>query len=408
MGIAEDMPGAGGESRVATKGSSKDLTIRDPNTGQTRTLARGSCVMTYRGRTIVLENAPGKRIVSIKMYASRTDKDPLDTSYRKLIAEFDKKGAPAIWEADLLARWYDPSDSTVRFRLRIPHARYSSWRENSSTSVSATRSGQKLDDRLELVLDPKLKAPEPRPGETPSGLPVINSAVVSSQNDWSIDEVRQKGRPSTKRQAAVTIACMAMITVFFLMGGIWLIAAAPALAFMLVDTGFYVQAVDRWGAVLKLDRAIAQHRSTSLPAPATAPAPTPHADEWDAIRKAIAEHAPDKDDGLARAEMRIRSLLEAPAGSINPIVVEATARISNGLRDLVAAHRTPAAMATPEEGRSLAERLADSVCALGTEAEDARLVAFRDAVFDFDTTTRYIESRSDPMLRPIEAGTTKT
>jgi hypothetical protein len=402
MGMIETIGGTGDGRPTPGKSPSKDLTIVDPNTGETRTLAKGSCLLMHRGRRIVLENAPGKRIVSIKMEASRTDKDALHTASRRLYVEFDKKGAPAVWEAELLARWYDPSDSTVRFRLRIPHARYASWRENSSTSVSATRATQKLDDRLELVLDPKLEAPEPRPDETPSGLPVTNGAVVPAQTGWSVDEVRRKGRPSTKRQTFVTVACLGMIAVFFLLGGTWLIPMALPLAFMLVDTGYYVQALDRWKAVVKLDRAMDGRESKPLPAP------IPHAEEWETIRDAVARHAPDRADGLARAEMRVRSLLEAPAHSVNPVVIDATARISNGLRDLVAAHRTPAAMATPDESRSLAERLADSVCALGSEAEDARLVAFRDAVFDFDTTTRYIESRSEPMLRPVEDGTART
>lgn len=365
---------------------------------------KGTCVIVHRGCEVLMESGPGKRIVSVKFDVSRSDKDPIGTAYRKLTSEFEKGGAPAIYEVDLLAKWYDPSDSTVKVRLRIPHVKYASWRENSFTSITSTRALQRIDDRLDVTFDAKLpviaKSTEiaSQVARTKEAIPVVKRSHAAGEQDWSVDEVRAAGTPSTMKQTIVTMACMGMMALMFLLGGNWLIAMGPIAGFMLVDTGFYVKKRDRWRAVRDLDRAIAARRDA---APAL-DVPKPFASEWDAIRGAVSLHAPNRAEDLARAEMRVRSLLDANAPSINPVVVEAVARIGNGLRDLVAAYRTPASIATSDEARTLTERLADSICALGVEAEDARVVAFRDAVFDFDATTRYIESRNDPMLRIVD------
>ena len=371
----------------------------DPVTGQERELPKGSCVIVHRGHEVVMENAPGRRIVSVKIDVWRSDEDPITKAYDKLMVELDRNGAPAAHEVSLLAKWYDPSDSTVKFRLRIPHARYASWRENTFVSVSPTRALQKIDDRVDIMFDGSLPTTKARSrqerGLVGKEAPVPPAPVSDDWNTgWDIDRVRRSGPPSGLRQTIESSACLAVLAVIFMLGGNWLIAMGPVLAFLLVDGAFFAQARDRWKAVKAIDLANESQRRDA--AHALTPPPS---DEWDVVRGAIAEHAPDRVDEVARAEMRIRSLLEAPVASVNPIVAEATGRIDNGLRTIVAAHRAPASIATEGEAALLASRLADSICALGTEAEDARLVAFRDAVFDFDATARYIEARNDASLR---------
>ena len=371
----------------------------DPVTGQERELPKGSCVIVHRGHEVVMENAPGRRIVSVKIDVWRSDEDPMTKAYDKLMVELDRNGAPAAHEISLLAKWYDPSDSTVKFRLRIPHARYTSWRDNTFVSVSPTRSLQKIDDRIDIVFDGSLPTTKAQPTQrsrlVKADVPAVPAPVSDDwKTDWDIDRVRRNGPPSGVRQTILSTACLAALAVLFLMGGNWLIATAPVLAFLLVDGASFAQTRNRWKAVKAIDLANETQRRKAVHA--LVPPPS---DEWDVVRGAVAEHAPDRVDEVARAEMRIRSLLEAPVKSVNPLVTEAIGRIENSLRTLVAAHRAPASMATEQEAALLAGRLADSICALGAESEDARLVAFRDAVFDFDATARYIEARNDATLR---------
>lgn len=371
----------------------------DPVTGQEIELPKGSCVIVHRGHETVMENAPGRRIVSVKIDVWRSDEDPITKAYDKLMVELDRNGAPAAHEVSLLAKWYDPSDSTVKFRLRIPHARYASWRENTFVSVSPTRALQKIDDRIDIVFDGSLPTTKARARQgralAAADVPAVPAPVSNDWNTgWDIDRVRRSGPPSGLRQTIASSACLAALVVLFMLGGNWLIAMGPVLAFLIVDGAFFAQARDRWKAVRAIDLANENQRRNAVRA-----LNPPPSDEWDVVRGAVTEHAPERTEEVARAEMRIRSLLEAPVASINPLVTEATGRIENSLRTLVAAHRAPASMATEQEAALLAARLADSICALGSEAEDARLVAFRDAVFDFDATARYIEARNDASLR---------
>jgi hypothetical protein len=373
--------------------------VIDPVTGQERELPKGSCVIVHRGHETVMENAPGRRIVSVKIDVWRSDEDPITKAYDKLMVELDRNGAPAAHEVSLLAKWYDPSDSTVKFRLRIPHARYASWRENTFVSVSPTRALQKIDDRVDILFDGSLPTTKARTRQgraaVTSDAPAAPAPVSDDWNTgWDIDRVRRNGPPSGVRQTIASSACLAVLAVLFMMGGNWLIAMAPVLAFLMVDGAFFAQARNRWKAVRAIDLANENQRQNAVRT-----LTPPPSDEWDVVRGAVTEHAPDRVDEVARAEMRIRSLLETPVASVNPIVTEATGRIGNSLRTLVAAHRAPASMATEQEAALLASRLADSICALGAEAEDARLVAFRDAVFDFNATARYIEARNDASLR---------
>jgi hypothetical protein len=365
--------------------------ITKPDAVGTVKRPKGTCVIIHRGCEVVMESGPGKRIVSVKFDVSRSDRDPIGTAYGKLTSEFEKGGAPAIYEVDLLAKWYDPSDSTVKVRLRIPHAKYASWRENSFTSITSTRALQRIDDRLDVTFDDKL--PVTAPSEQALKQVTRKSGQqqpVEKAQAVPLAAVRTTVRPDYRRQAVITLMSIAATYCFLSLGGLFVALAGVSVGFFIVHSCFFYDAFRK--------QALGIGTVAATPAVGVSAAPR-RSEEWDVVRAAIAEHAASRADEVARAEMRIRGLLESNAPSLNPIVIESTARIANGLRDLVAAHRAPASMATPEEAAGLAGRLADSICALGVEAEDARVVAFRDAVFDFDATTRYIESRNDPILR---------
>lgn len=357
---------------------------------------KGSCTLSHRGVEFVMHNPPGRRIVSVSYYVPRYDAEPLATGSRKLKEDLGRHGCPSEEEAVVFARWYDPSDETARFRVGIPHARFTSWRDRSNGSVSPTRSNQRLDDRIEVLTD----------GIGPSAAPskeVVGAAPRATPVAWSATDLRTSpvrttsplnallpvGRSTPLRQVAMLWSLVVGVAVTSIMGGALIFVAGTLIVYMMLDIASYYMKIE---TIAPAPHPNMRDRSKDRP----------ESTEWDAVRKAVSLHAPGRADEVARAEMRVRSLVDSTVPTTNQSVVESIARISGGLRTLVQAHRGPASIATGSEAGQLAERLADSVVALGCEAEDARLIAFRDASVDFETAARLIQARNDRSLSIVD------
>ncbi len=348
----------------------------------------GSCTIVHRGVSTLLRNEPGKRIVSVKIDVPPSDKDPLSSAARRLAEETSRTNRPSRKEVEVLAAWYEPSDSTVRIRARIPHSRFTRWRDNTFISVSPTRRVQRVDDRINVSFgDVVQRSVESTP------------ARMLTEQEGRRDRIRT-GSMLDGFPGPVTIGMTVLASGLYLLGIPWIPLAIALL--LLVTTG-----MSRAKTTIRKRRGVHIARNDGPMRLENDEAITKDQDTTDAERNArwrnvadvISTNAPDRVDDVTRARMRIEALLQTSNNSVNPIVIESISRVSSGLDGLVSTHGTASSVAVGEERVMLAMRLADGMVRLGEEAEDARLIAFRDAMAGFDATTRWIESRNDQTFR---------
>jgi hypothetical protein len=355
-------------------------------------------ILRHRDKEYVLTAWAGVRIVSYNVDAFGQGADAVDRSFASMKAELATV-CPNAYEATILAAWFDPTAEVMRFRIRMPYDRYIAWKRASMDPVTATRSAQTIPDEIDLYVANRLTEKLARlsltsHSEDAKALQRAASdakTVAPADGDGGIGTVASTMSRLTVRKPQAELVIMIVPCVVAAV--LALLLAGPA-AMLGILTGCAVTILMlEFGSRMRTARkAGTQERQTQRPTG------TPQFD-WQPFKDAVGRSAQGRFQEVSLAQMRISTLLDSNVATTNQSVVDAHVRIESGLRELTRSFETATRIADSKEKAAMTEQLADSLVALGVEAEDARLMAFTDASFDFQTTARYIQSRVEPALR---------